>query len=53
MPGPFERERFLGLELTAHALAGAEGVLRATGAFERLPEVAAEAATVVARRHAA
>jgi predicted N-acetyltransferase YhbS len=53
MPGPFERERFLGLELVAHALAGAEGVLHATGAFERLPEVAAEAATVVARRHAA
>ncbi|KQQ30707.1 GCN5 family acetyltransferase [Methylobacterium sp. Leaf123] len=53
MPGPFERERFLGLELAAGALAGAEGVLRATGAFEHLPEVAAEAAAVVARRQAA
>ena len=31
MPGPFERARFLGLELTPGALAGAEGVLRPTG----------------------
>lgn len=53
MPGPFERERFLGLELKAGALAGAEGVLRATGAFEVLPEIAAEAAAVAARRRAA
>ncbi|HEV2541502.1 MAG TPA: N-acetyltransferase [Methylobacterium sp.] len=53
MPGPFERERFLGLELKAGALAGAEGVLRATGAFEALPEVAAEAAAAAARRRAA
>ena len=53
MPGPFERERFLGLELRADALEGAEGVLRATGAFEVLPEAAAEAAAVAARRHAA
>lgn len=53
MPGPFERERFLGLELRAGALAGAEGALRATGAFEGQPEVAAEAAAVAARRRAA
>ncbi|MFF8801757.1 MULTISPECIES: GNAT family N-acetyltransferase [unclassified Methylobacterium] len=53
MPGPFERERFLGLELRAGALEGAAGVLRATGAFEPLPEVAAEAAACVARRRAA
>lgn len=53
MPGPFERERFLGLELEVGALAGAEGVLRAAGAFEGLPEVAAEAAAVAARRRAA
>jgi predicted N-acetyltransferase YhbS len=31
MPGPVERERFLGLELRDGALAGAEGVLVATG----------------------
>ena len=53
MPGPFERARFLGLELQAGALEGAEGVLRATGAFEPLPEVAAEAAAFAARRRAA
>lgn len=33
MPGPFERERFLGLELRQGALAGARGILRATGAW--------------------
>lgn len=32
MPGPFERERFLGLELRDGALAGAAGLLTATGA---------------------
>lgn len=38
MPGPFERERFLGLELRRDALAGAQGILRATGAWdETLP----------------
>ncbi|MET3890580.1 putative N-acetyltransferase YhbS [Bosea sp. OAE506] len=31
MPGPFERERFLGLELRDGALSGASGVLAATG----------------------
>ena len=31
MPGPFERARFLGLELRPGALAGASGVLRPTG----------------------
>ncbi|PKR89259.1 GNAT family N-acetyltransferase [Pleomorphomonas diazotrophica] len=31
MPGPFERARFLGLELVPGALKGAEGVLRPTG----------------------
>lgn len=42
MPGPFERTRFLGLELRKGALAGARGVLRATGAWEAtcLPVVA-------------
>lgn len=50
MPGPFERARFLGLELREGALAGAQGILRATG----LPEpMAVPAAGVAARRHAA
>jgi predicted N-acetyltransferase YhbS len=31
MPGPYERHRFLSLELEAGALDGARGVLRATG----------------------
>jgi predicted N-acetyltransferase YhbS len=31
MPGPYERHRFLALELQPGALAGAEGVLRPTG----------------------
>jgi predicted N-acetyltransferase YhbS len=31
MPGPYERHRFLALELEPGALAGAHGVLRATG----------------------
>lgn len=53
MPGPFERDRFLGLELKADALAGAEGVLRATGAHEAVPEIAAEAAALAGRRQAA
>jgi predicted N-acetyltransferase YhbS len=34
MPGPVERERFLGLELRDGALAGAAGVLLATGRHE-------------------
>lgn len=43
MPGPFERSRFLGLELVPGTLAGASGVLRPTG---RLAPV--EHATVAA-----
>ena len=34
LPGPFERRRFLSLELTPGALAGACGLVAATGAFE-------------------
>lgn len=34
MPGPVERERFLGLELRDGALAGAAGVLIPTGRFD-------------------
>lgn len=36
LPGPFEPERFLGLELTAGTLDGARGLVRATG--DRLPK---------------
>jgi predicted N-acetyltransferase YhbS len=31
LPGPYERERFLGIEIQAGALAGARGLVRATG----------------------
>lgn len=53
MPGPFERERFLGLDLTPGALDGTRGVLHAAGRLAPLPEIAAEAAGVAARRQAA
>jgi predicted N-acetyltransferase YhbS len=43
MPGPFERARFLGLELVSGALGGAEGVLQATGRL-----IPAQPATVAA-----
>ena len=36
LPGPFEPERLLGLELKAGALDGARGLIRATG--DRLPK---------------
>jgi len=36
LPGPFEPERLLGLELKAGALGGARGLVRATG--DRLPK---------------
>jgi predicted N-acetyltransferase YhbS len=41
LPGPYERERFLGLELQPGALAGARGLVSATGAFEDKPDFAA------------
>jgi len=41
LPGPYERERFLGVELEAGALAGARGLIIATGAIEVPPDVAA------------
>lgn len=40
MPGPFERHRFLALELAPDALKGARGVIRATGAQAPVPAVA-------------
>ena len=45
LPGPYERERFVGLELQAGALAGARGLVSATGALEERPDFA----TLVAR----
>lgn len=43
MPGPFERQRLLGLELVPGALDGARGLLRAAGR-PLLPAIAASAA---------
>jgi predicted N-acetyltransferase YhbS len=40
MPGPYERSRFLARELVPGALAGAAGVLRATGVLVPVPAVA-------------
>ena len=37
LPGPVDRARFLGLELAPGALAGARGLVAATGAVERTP----------------
>ncbi len=53
MPGPFERARFLGLELAAGALTDATGTLQATGRLAPAPEIAAETAAVASRRQAA
>lgn len=44
LPGPVERERFLGLELLPGSLAGACGMVSASGAIESLTDVAAIAA---------
>jgi predicted N-acetyltransferase YhbS len=52
LPGPYERERFLALELTAGALAGARGLVTATGAIEERPDVAALVAARDERRAA-
>lgn len=35
MPGPFERERFLALELTAEHLTGCSGIIRPNGRYRR------------------
>ena len=40
LPGPYERERFVGLELQPGALAGARGLVSATGEFEEKPDFA-------------
>jgi predicted N-acetyltransferase YhbS len=41
LPGPYERNRFLALELEAGALDGARGLVSATGAFEQKPDLGA------------
>jgi hypothetical protein len=41
MPGPYERGRFLALELRAGALDGARGLVSATGMLEQKPDLAA------------
>ena len=41
MPGPFERHRLLAAELEAGALAGARGMIAATGRPETTPDLAA------------
>ena len=41
MPGPYERERFLGLALKAGALDGARGLVSATGERQAMPDLAA------------
>jgi predicted N-acetyltransferase YhbS len=41
MPGPFERARFLGLELQPGALQGTRGLVSATGAAMAKPDLAA------------
>ena len=51
LPGPYERERFLGLELQPAALAGARGLVRATG--ERIGTQAVPPVAARLRRRAA
>jgi predicted N-acetyltransferase YhbS len=41
LPGPYERNRFLALELESGALHGARGLVSATGAFEQKPDLGA------------
>ena len=47
LPGPFERERLLGLELVAGALDGAWGMIAATAVPERKPRRARKAQRLV------
>jgi predicted N-acetyltransferase YhbS len=39
LPGPYDEDRLLGLELTAGALGGARGLIGATGALEPTPDL--------------
>jgi predicted N-acetyltransferase YhbS len=47
MPGPYERDRLLGVELTAGALDGARGLIGASGQREPKPDLAALVAGLV------
>ncbi len=47
LPGPYERHRFLALELEAGYLDGARGLVSATGAFEDKPDLTAFVAAAV------
>jgi predicted N-acetyltransferase YhbS len=49
MPGPYERGRFLALELEAGALDGARGLVSATGLLEQKPDLAALVAAAAAQ----
>jgi predicted N-acetyltransferase YhbS len=57
LPGPYERDRFLALELDEGSLDGARGLVSATGALEQKPDlgalVAAAAQGALARLHSA
>jgi len=53
MPGPFERKRFLGLDLVPGALDGAHGLVTATGAIDLRADLPAQAVAAAARRRAA
>lgn len=48
MPGPFERDRLLGLELRPETLSGARGIVRATGAWDESAHDRTDTADVVA-----
>ncbi len=48
LPGPYERERFVALELKPGALDGACGLVSATGEFEDKPDLAALVAAAAA-----
>jgi predicted N-acetyltransferase YhbS len=52
MPGSFERDRLLALELTSSALAGARGMIGATGQLEPKPDLNALIAANGGARHA-
>ncbi|WP_018262792.1 GNAT family N-acetyltransferase [Methylobacterium sp. WSM2598] len=49
LPGPYARERFLGLDLAPGALAGAAGLVQATGRPAPAPDLAALVAAEAAR----
>jgi predicted N-acetyltransferase YhbS len=50
LPGPYDRSRFLALELEPDALEGARGMVSATGALEPKPDLAALVAAAQSMR---